>query len=221
MLVGGSSSSPLIALSDGGKPCTMFCYVFYRLFTSGEEENKVNIGLSSSRQRFREEEEWLICKCYVQNPEDLFNSMLSSSSSSDSPSDELRLIFENLKFGNYSSCFKLAFKPSVQKWTLFHVHWATIRIFTDTPGNVEVMKVFWKYKCSLDKEKYRNQQMLRDISFLQTHKMDLEETVDKRNISLSSLDSELLQLQRENRNLKYVEGFGLGMFFFRIFVTHE
>lgn len=44
--------------------------------------------------------------------------------------------------------------------------------------------------------------MLRDISFLQTDKMDLQETVDKLNISLSSLESELLQLQKENRNLK-------------------
>lgn len=44
--------------------------------------------------------------------------------------------------------------------------------------------------------------MSRDISFLQTDKMDLQETVDKLNISLNSLESELLQLQKENRKLK-------------------
>lgn len=82
------------------------------------------------------------------------------------------------------------------------MHRATIHIFADTPGNVEVMKLVWKYKCSIDKEKHRNQQMLRDISFLQTDKMDLQETVDKLHISLSSLESELMQLQKENRNLK-------------------
>lgn len=54
----------------------------------------------------------------------------------------------------------------------------------------------------MDKEKHRNQQILRDMSFLQTDKMDLEETVHKLNNSLNSLESELLQLQKENRNLK-------------------
>lgn len=82
------------------------------------------------------------------------------------------------------------------------MHWAAINIFTDTPGNVDVMKVFWKYKCSMDKEKHRNQQMLRDIGFLQADKLDLQETVDRLNISVNSLESELLQLQKENRNLK-------------------
>lgn len=85
---------------------------------------------------------------------------------------------------------------------LFHVHWATSHIFTDTPGNVDVMMLVWKYKCSMDKEKHRNQQILRDMSFLQTDKMDLQETVHKLNNSLNSLESELLQLQKENRNLK-------------------
>lgn len=72
----------------------------------------------------------------------------------------------------------------------------------DTPGSVEVIKVFWKYKCSMDKEKLRNQKMLRNIGFLQSVKMDLQETVDKLTTSLNSLESELQQMQRENRNLK-------------------
>lgn len=84
----------------------------------------------------------------------------------------------------------------------FPLHWATIHIFTDTPGNVDVMMVVWKYKCSMDKEKHRNQQILRDMNFLQMDKLNLEETVHKLNDSLNSLESELLQWQKENRNLK-------------------
>lgn len=78
-------------------------------------------------------------------------------------------------------------------------------VFTDTPGNVDVIKLVWKYKCSMDREKHRNQQMSRDISFLQTDKMDLQETVEKQNNSLNNLESELMQLQKENRNLKLVD----------------
>lgn len=54
----------------------------------------------------------------------------------------------------------------------------------------------------MDKEKLRNQKMLRNIGFLQSVKMDLQETVDKLTTSLNSLESELQQMQRENRNLK-------------------
>lgn len=67
---------------------------------------------------------------------------------------------------------------------------------------MEVIKTVWKYMCSLNKEKHHNEQMLCDISFLQADKMDLQGNMDKLKASLNQMESELLQLQKENRNLK-------------------
>lgn len=74
--------------------------------------------------------------------------------------------------------------------------------FTDTPANVDVLKMIRKYMCSVVKEKQRNKLMSCDISFLQMDKVDLQANVDTLNTSLSSLESDILQLQKENKILE-------------------
>lgn len=56
--------------------------------------------------------------------------------------------------------------------------------------------------CSVAKEKQRNKLMSCDISFLQMEKMDLQANVDTLDASLSSLESDLLQLRKESKILK-------------------
>lgn len=80
--------------------------------------------------------------------------------------------------------------------------WVTNHVFTDPISQVEVMKMVWKYICSLDNEKHHNEQMLCKINFLQTDKMDLQGNMERLKAFFTEVESNLMQLQKENRNLK-------------------
>lgn len=64
------------------------------------------------------------------------------------------------------------------------------------------MKMVWKYMCSLNNEKCHNKQMSCDISFLQTDKIDLQGNMERLKASFTEVESNLMQLQNENTNLK-------------------
>ncbi|XP_029694363.1 myosin-11-like [Takifugu rubripes] len=73
----------------------------------------------------------------------------------------------------------------------------------DPVSQVEVMKMVWKYMCSLNNEKRHTEQMSCDISFLQTDKIDLQGNMERLKASFTEVESNLMQLQKENTNLKY------------------
>lgn len=82
------------------------------------------------------------------------------------------------------------------------MYWVTNHVFTDPISQVEVMKMVWKYMCSVNDEKRHNEQMLCDIRFLQTDKIDLQGNKESLIASFTEMESNVMQLQKENRNLK-------------------